>query len=326
MVRNGGCAVATRVLIEPPGEVRHYYLRLESVKLKDFDEIGRYDLPAVVDYILDLTGFSKLGLLAISQGATDVLVFLSMLPEYNRKVNIFVAYAPVANITHFTTPLRLLFPLTEPLTMINDIFTHGGLLVSNPLKQMMIATACNSPLREVCYLPYAIIFGKNAKQHNSTRVPVYIASFPAGTSTKTVLHYTQVYRARNFVRFDYGILKNLVKYGQVKPPAYPLEQIRVPVAIYQGQGDNFAVPQDMDDLSERLKHVLVLKYMVPDPDFGHLDFLMGFNATAILHSHMMYLISQYTTVQLSFECDKRVHVLSPCSLRMKEKKNAVESS
>ncbi|XP_075531614.1 gastric triacylglycerol lipase-like [Dermacentor variabilis] len=155
-----------------------------------FDEIGRYDLPAVVDYILDLTGFSKLGLLAISQGATDVLVFLSMLPEYNRKV----------------------------------------------------------------------------------------------------------YRAKNFVRFDYGILKNLVKYGQVKPPAYPVEQIRVPVAIYQGQGDKFAVPQDMDDLSERLKHVLVLKYMVPDPDFGHLDFLMGFNATDILHSHMIDLISHYTTV------------------------------
>ncbi|XP_065309609.2 gastric triacylglycerol lipase-like [Dermacentor albipictus] len=155
-----------------------------------FDEIGRYDLPAVVDYILDLTGFSKLGLLAISQGATDVLVFLSMLPEYNRKV----------------------------------------------------------------------------------------------------------YRARNFVRFDYGILKNLVKYGQVKPPAYPLEQIRVPVAIYQGQGDKFAVPQDVDDLSERLKHVLVLKYMVPDPDFGHLDFLMGFNATDILHSHMIDLISHYTAV------------------------------
>ncbi|XP_070383727.1 lipase member N-like [Dermacentor albipictus] len=105
-----------------------------------------------------------------------------------------------------------------------------------------------------------------------------------------------VYRARKCVRFDYGILKNLVKYGQVKPPAYPLEQIRVPVAIYQGPGDKFAVPQDMDDLSERLKHVLVLKYMVPDPDFGHLDFIMGFNATDILHSHMIDLISHYTTV------------------------------
>ncbi|KAL1485090.1 hypothetical protein MTO96_049237, partial [Rhipicephalus appendiculatus] len=79
------------------------------------------------------------------------------------------------------------------------------------------------------------------------------------------------------------------------PPPYPLEKIRVPFAIYQGEGDIFADPRDVEDLAERLRDVLVLRKMMPDPNFGHLDFIFGYDATDILHRHMIDLVSNYTS-------------------------------
>ncbi|XP_077553267.1 lipase member M-like [Haemaphysalis longicornis] len=73
-----------------------------------FDEIGRYDLAAAVDHVINVTGFSKIALLSFSQAFTASLVLLSMRPEYNEKVNILVGYGAVANMTHFTSPARFL--------------------------------------------------------------------------------------------------------------------------------------------------------------------------------------------------------------------------
>ncbi|KAL1429422.1 hypothetical protein MTO96_002470 [Rhipicephalus appendiculatus] len=150
-----------------------------------FEQIGTYDLPAVIDYILNKTNFTKVGLLTTSQGTTASLVLLSMLPEYNEKVNILVGYAPVANVTHFTSPMRLLIPFSKLVKAVNDFFTHGGFLVSNDVRQKKVAHMCDY-LRDLCYKPLAFLYGKNPKQYNSTRVPVYVANLPVGSSSQNV--------------------------------------------------------------------------------------------------------------------------------------------
>ncbi|XP_075530063.1 lipase member M-like [Dermacentor variabilis] len=51
-----------------------------------FNEIGRYDVAAAIDLVLNTTGAPKVTLLAFSQGFTSSLVLLSTRPEYNDKV------------------------------------------------------------------------------------------------------------------------------------------------------------------------------------------------------------------------------------------------
>ncbi|XP_075531581.1 lipase member M-like [Dermacentor variabilis] len=51
-----------------------------------FDEIGRYDIAAGVDHVLNATGAERLTLVSLSQGVTSTLVLLSTRPEYNDKV------------------------------------------------------------------------------------------------------------------------------------------------------------------------------------------------------------------------------------------------
>ncbi|KAH9379422.1 hypothetical protein HPB48_008573 [Haemaphysalis longicornis] len=83
---------------------------------------------------------------------------------------------------------------------------------------------------------------------------------------------------------------------QATPPVYPLEKITAPVALFRGMGDIIADPKDVEDLSRRLRHVLVMDYVVPDEDFTHQDFLFGYNATDILHRPMISLLKNFTTI------------------------------
>lgn len=263
-----------------------------------FEELGMYDLAAVIDFVLNMTGSSKVGLLTLSQGFTTSLVLLSMRPEYNEKVNILVGYGPVANFTYTTSIVRLAVPSGGVFKAAVDIFSKGSFLVSSQLQRNIIANVCNGPLRYICYLPVAIVAGVNPKQLNTTRIPVYVATIPVGTSTKDFVHMTQVIKEKNLVRYDYGAIKNIARYGQRNPPAYPLEKITVPVALFSGMGDILADPKDVEDLSHRMRHVLVMNYTVPDPDFTHQDFIYGYNATDILHRPMMKVLKNYTAISV----------------------------
>lgn len=49
-------------------------------------EIGYYDLPVMIDYMLEVTGSSKTFYAGHSQGTTSLLVLLSTRPEYNAKI------------------------------------------------------------------------------------------------------------------------------------------------------------------------------------------------------------------------------------------------
>lgn len=65
----------------------------------DFEEMGMKDLPAMIDLVLKETGQSKLSFLGHSMGTTQMLIGLSMIPEYYKdKINLFVAMGPVARL------------------------------------------------------------------------------------------------------------------------------------------------------------------------------------------------------------------------------------
>ncbi|KAH6923659.1 hypothetical protein HPB50_004399 [Hyalomma asiaticum] len=51
------------------------------------DEVGLFDLPALVDYVLERTGWPQLFLVGFSQGNTAAWAMLADKPQYNRKVS-----------------------------------------------------------------------------------------------------------------------------------------------------------------------------------------------------------------------------------------------
>jgi len=68
-----------------------------------FEEMGLYDIPAEVDFILRATRQKQISLIGHSQGTTQAFVGLSMkYAYYKEKINLFVALAPIAKF--FNTP------------------------------------------------------------------------------------------------------------------------------------------------------------------------------------------------------------------------------
>ena len=51
-------------------------------------------------------------------GTTMNFILLSEKPEYNEKIKIFIALAPVAFMTHIKSPIRFLAPFSKDIEVI----------------------------------------------------------------------------------------------------------------------------------------------------------------------------------------------------------------
>ena len=89
--------------------------------LKEFwdfswDEMAKHDLPAMINYILKVTGQTQLIYVGHSQGTMLGFSAFSQDQELASKVKLFVALAPVAQLDHMKSPIRLLAEIGKPST------------------------------------------------------------------------------------------------------------------------------------------------------------------------------------------------------------------
>ena len=67
----------------------------------DFEQMGVYDQPAMIDYITEHTGQKKLTYMGHSEGTTQMFIGASLKPDYfKEKVEYFVALAPIVRLDH----------------------------------------------------------------------------------------------------------------------------------------------------------------------------------------------------------------------------------
>lgn len=102
-----------------------------------------------------------------------------------------------------------------------------------------------------------------------------------------------MYRAKNFIMYNYGFEKNLIRYNQPEPLAYPLENVYAPIALFTAASDRFANPDDVLNLRSRIHDAIVFDYQLPQESFMHLDFVIGCDATLILHEPMIALVQGF---------------------------------
>ncbi|XP_049528890.1 lipase member K-like [Dermacentor silvarum] len=117
-----------------------------------------------------------------------------------------------------------------------------------------------------------VLFGLLAQQpeyNEKTRLAVYAAHSPSGTSMDNIYHF-----------------------AQEVPPSYVLCNVKVPVALYHSAADVYAVPEDVARLEWELPN-LVRSYRVPDKHFTHYDFALGMHAADMVYMDMLELMDQY---------------------------------
>ena len=74
--------------------------------------------------------------------------------------------------------------------------------------------------------------------------------------------------------YDYKDEANAFLYKSLKPPEYPVHNIKdIPIMLIGGQEDKLAAPGDVNWLYSQISSTVV--YFKLEPEMGHISFLCG---------------------------------------------------
>ncbi|XP_070383452.1 lipase lipl-1-like [Dermacentor albipictus] len=107
-------------------------------------------------------------------------------------------------------------PIISPVLLAFDPLSKGGYLGSRLVSKM-----CHFVTNRLCPRLMTLTHLSSPLQLNKTRVPVYVGHWPRGTSLQNMRHYHQVYKAKNFIMYNHGVLENRRRYGQMAPTGVP---------------------------------------------------------------------------------------------------------
>lgn len=119
-----------------------------------------------------------------------------------------------------------------------------------------------------------------------TALPAILAHTPAGASTKQFLHFAQSFNTGDFRHFDHGVIKNLIKYGSIRPPKYHLDKVTIPVYLFYSKNDWLAAVKDVRKLKRQLKNVIG-EYLIPFEKFNHLDYLWANDVDTLVYNKLI---------------------------------------
>ncbi|XP_054743582.1 lipase 3-like [Anastrepha obliqua] len=258
-----------------------------------FHEIGKYDLPASIDYILAQTDREKLQYIGHSQGTMTFWIMCSEHPEYSEKIILMQALAPVAYIKHSKSPvLNFLAYFQEPISILLKLIGAHEFLPSSEFRVMFSQFICDEDTisTEICTNIIFLVTGFDKAQANETMLPVALGHTPAGAATKQLQHYGQLKHSGLFRQFDYGWIRNYWIYNSIVPPEYQIGSVRNKVALHYAQNDWLATPVDVEELHMQLPNVIG-KFLVAYPKFNHLDFVWGVDARGLLYDRLLRLMS-----------------------------------
>ncbi|GMR45030.1 hypothetical protein PMAYCL1PPCAC_15225, partial [Pristionchus mayeri] len=265
-----------------------------------FDEMARYDLPAIIDNTLNVSCEDQLYLMGHSQGTLVAFLLLSNKPRYNSKIKKLFLMSPIAT-GHYIRGLAQLgvsfyfafWPVTEAWRLrmgSQEILNHNHWV--NKLIIAAGTTLCAPPVHEACYDALYLIAGPpNFKHMNASRMDVYLSNFPAGTSTRNILHWGQITSREMVSRFDYNNpIEN--NYGKLRPPVYNYSEIDVPMYTYWSRNDWLTTPVDIQkDFYPKLRKGIV-KRAVEIPEFNHLDFAFSTTAAERVYIPVLNIIKE----------------------------------
>ncbi|XP_001360639.2 lipase 3 [Drosophila pseudoobscura] len=257
----------------------------------EWHDIGIYDLPAMIDYVLYATGVDQLSYVGHSQGTTSFFVLSSMIPRFKSRIRSAHLLAPVAWMEHMESPLATVGgPLLGQPNAFVELFGSMEFLPNTQLMNLMGSLMCSDQAisQVICTNSLFLMGGWNSPYLNESMIPEIMATTPAGCSVNQIFHYLQEYNSGYFRRFDYGSTRNKKEYGSKAPPDYDVEGINVPTYLYYSDNDYFASLIDVD----RLRYVmdpnsLKSAYRLPETKWNHLDFLWGLNVKEILYDRVI---------------------------------------
>jgi len=254
-----------------------------------WDEMAKIDFPAQVDYVLNQTGHSKLTFIGHSQGTIQAFAGFLINPDMVKKVNLYVALAPVAYLQYCESLILKALALLD----VQEIYILLGIREFNldpAIIEILLPGTCKID-PSLCEFSVSLICGPTTFL-NKTRMAYYTLYEPNPTSVKNMIHWSQALKDGMFQMFDYGKKGNIQHYDQPEPPQYDLRKFPstkdLPLALFAGGHDYLADPKDVQRLLSLLPTPPFVHY---EPLYAHLDPLIGYNAYQRIYPIILDMIN-----------------------------------
>ncbi|KAJ5745307.1 hypothetical protein N7520_010489 [Penicillium odoratum] len=251
------------------------------------DQFAFHDIPNSIEYILDVTAQPSLSYIGFSQGTAQAFATLSIHPLLNQKVDVFVALAPAM------APSGLRNRIVDSLMKASPnflflLFGRRSILSSTTMWQTILY-----PPIYVRIIDTALSVLFNWQCRNITRTQklaayLHLYSF---TSTKSVVHWFQIIRNKNFQFYDdelqtpFSIVASERFY---KPVKYPTRNIKTPIVLLYGDSDSLV---DINVMLQGLPRGTIAK---PIPTYEHLDFLWASDVDRQVFHHVFDALERYS--------------------------------
>ena len=220
-----------------------------------FYELGKYDAPTQIDFVLEKTGQKKLSYVGHSMGTSQMFSALSEGHSHLKdKLHNFVALCPIINLGWSQD--EVIVYAAENYNYLNKTMAKLHIVdIPNPghLSADFVEAVCALLPCKVFGNVARNLFGKGSPYDRNERVVVEDQRNASVSSLKQLLHYAQSKRDQDFAQYDYGKEVNQIKYGQDMPPQIDITNIKdVHIALFVGTNDTWSVVEGAQWALERL--------------------------------------------------------------------------
>ncbi|KAF9168088.1 cholesterol esterase [Actinomortierella ambigua] len=268
--------------------LKHMFTKPHEQKFWDFsmDELAMFDMPDTIDYILERTGAPSLVYIGFSQGTAQAFAALSINPELNEKVSLFIALAPA------TTPPGLDNGLINSVVKATPNVIYLLLGRKTPLAAALFWQNLLHPTTYAAMIDGAVkfLFGWDCKSMTLVQKSVSYQHLYSFTSVRILVHWFQIIRTQYFQMYD-DVQPRVPYLSSTRghtPHPFPTRQITTPIAIFYGDKDSLVDPKAL--LSDLPEAVGVWEI----PGYEHLDFLWAEGLETFVYPQIFELLESYS--------------------------------
>jgi lysosomal acid lipase/cholesteryl ester hydrolase len=266
------------------------------------DQFAFHDIPDSIDYILNTTHQPSLSYIGFSQGTAQAFASLSIHPNLNDKVDVFIALAPAMSPKGLTSGIVDSFVKASP-DVLFLAFGRRAILGSATMWQSILYPPIFVRLIDTSLKFLFGWTGNNIAPHQKLAAYPHLYSF---TSTKSVVHWFQIIRNGVFQMYDdeapNPITPNRSKYYKVAK--FPTKNIKTPIVLVYGGSDSLVDINIM--LRELPRHTIAKKI----PHYEHLDFLWASSVDQLVFPHVFEALEEYANTTNSIGSRKETHFRS----------------
>lgn len=262
---------------------KHLTLKQSDLKFWDFsiDEFAIFDIPDSINYILSYTKQNDLTYIGFSQGSAQTFASLSINPDLNQKIKLFIALAPAM------TPRGLHHKFVDTLMKTSPNLMYLIFGKKNLLASVSFWTSIIYPplLTSIIDFSNHMLFNWKSQNIRFNQKISCFAHLYSPTSVKSVVHWFQIIRNRHFQMFDENlfIFNNNKSY---KTPIFPTKtNIKTPIVLIYGDSDSLV------DIEE-MKKLLPEEYLktIPIKGYEHLDIIWGDDVETLVIPRVLNLL------------------------------------